>query len=66
MSLFKDKYIFESELSRKYFLDRCSCKNRRQSWSIKSGGPAEGDPQGSSLGPTGQQIHRPPGWGAEE
>lgn len=35
-------------------------------WSIKSGGPAEGDPQGSSLGPTSQHIHRPPGWGAEE
>lgn len=37
-----------------------------QRWSIKSVGPAKGDPQGSSLGLISQHIHRPPGWGAEE
>lgn len=62
----KDKHIFESELSRTDFLDWSSCKKRRQSWSVKSGGPADGDPQGSSLGPTSQYIHSSPGWGAEE
>lgn len=62
----KDKHIFESELSRTDFLDWCSCKKRRQSWSVKSGGPADGDPQGSSLEPTSQYIHSSPGWGAEE